>query len=66
MSRGLGNKMKLNELETSKFSSIFPAKSVFEGMSSNLAHLLDDVRSKDPQVIHIHFQQLLTTEIEAQ
>ena len=30
MSRGLGNKMKRNELETSKFSSKFPAKWGFD------------------------------------
>ena len=30
MSRGLGNKMKRKELETSRFSSKFPAKSEFE------------------------------------
>ena len=55
MSRGLGNKMKRNELETSKFSSKFPAKSKFLRMG---AHLLDDFCPKDLHVTHIHFQQL--------
>ena len=39
MSSGLGNKMKRNELETSKFSSKFPAKSELEGIRSALVSL---------------------------